>query len=499
MTCGCKRDLSRSNGSSHCPEGKLAIAAALALSLAAPTAAQAQALGVPPAPATTETEEPGLNAGFWTRSTLLGDIGGIRTFLGNYGITIGLQETSEVLGNVTGGTHTGFAYDGLTLMNIGVDTQKAFGLEGGIFNVSALQIHGRNLSTDNLQSLQTASGIEAERTTRLWELWYQQSFLDGRFDVKIGQQSIDQEFLGSAGSSLFLNTVMGWPILPSADLYAGGPAYPLSSLGIRLRASAIGPFTLLAGVFDDNPPGGLFNDDGQRRGAERTGTRFNLGTGALFIAELQYALNQPANSATEADSTTSGLAGTYKLGAWYDTASFPDKRFDATGVSLVSPLSTGDPAMRRPNYSLYGVVDQAIWRPDPAGPRTIGVFARIMGAPGDRNLISLGINAGITMKAPLPDRDNDTFGIGWGIAKVGGNVTGLDRDANTFIGSRPVRTERKFHRGHLSIPGGGVVADPAGFPVRFPAGCRACQSAQSGQAHCQRGRVWRAHEHFVLS
>jgi len=114
---------------------------------------------------------------------------------------------------VTGGTHTGFAFDGLTLLSLGIDTQKAFGLEGGTFNISALQIHGRNLSTDNLQNLQTASGIEAQRPTRLWELWYQQTFLDGQFDVKLGQQSIDQEFIGSAGSSLFINTMMGWPML----------------------------------------------------------------------------------------------------------------------------------------------------------------------------------------------------------------------------------------------------------------------------------------------
>jgi porin len=403
---------------------------------------QAQAQGVPPSPSA--AADSGFMTGLWTRSTLFGDMGGLRTFLGHYGITIGLQETSEILGNVTGGTHTGFAYDGLTLMNLGIDTEKAFGLEGGTFNVSALQIHGRNLSTDNLRNLQTASGIEAERSTRLWELWYQQSFLNGRFDVKIGQQSVDQEFIGSAGSSLFVNTMMGWPMLPSADLYAGGPAYPLSSLGVRLRVNGIGPFSFLVGVFDDNPPGGGFGDDSQLRGAERTGTRFNLGTGALFIAELQYAVNQPSHGDLNDGNTPAGLPGTYKLGGWYDTASFPDQRFDRVGAPLASPFSNGDPAMRRHNYSLYGVFDQAVWRPNPTGSRTVGVFARIMGAPGDRNLISFSVNAGITVKAPLPGRDDDTFGIGWAIAKVGGGVTRSDRDANFFVGYSPIRTTENF-------------------------------------------------------
>ena len=420
------------------------MAMALGLSLAVPTTALAQALGVPPAPSTAPTPDAPVAGDFWTRSTLLGDMGGIRTFLGKYGISIGLQETSEVLGNVTGGTRTGFAYDGLTLMNLGVDTQKAFGLEGGIFNISALQIHGRNLSTDNLQTLQTASGIEAERTTRLWELWYQQSFLDGRLDVKLGQQSVDQEFLTSTGSSVFINTAMGWPILPSADLYAGGPAYPLSSLGVRLRAKGIGPFSLLAGVFDDNPPGGPFNDNSQLRGAERSGTRFNLGTGALFIAEVQYAINQPSEGQADQGGAAAGLPGTYKLGGWYDTGSFPDKRFDNAGGLLANPLGTGEALMRQHNYSVYGVVDQAVWRPDPTGPAIVGVFARIMGAPADRNFVSFSVNAGVTVKAPLPGRDDDTFGIGWGIAKVGGNVTRFDRDINSFVGYSPVRANENF-------------------------------------------------------
>lgn len=414
------------------------------IAVVVPTIAHGQ--GVPPSPSANAASpaEPGFQTGLWTRSNLFGDLGGLRTFLGNYGVTIGLQETSEVLGNVTGGTHTGFVYDGLTLMNLGIDTQKAFGFEGGTFNVSALQIHGRNLSALNLQTLQTASGIEAEGTTRLWELWYQQSFLDDRFDVKIGQQSIDQEFITSAGSSLFVNTMMGWPMLPSADLYAGGPAYPLSSLGVRFRANSLGPFSILAGVFNDNPPGGAFDDDSQLRGAERTGTRFNLNTGALFIAEIQYALNQPSNGQMDYGNTVTGLPGTYKLGFWYDTASFPDQRFDTSGISLASPLSNGNPMMHRHNYSVYGVFDQALWHPDPAEPRTIGVFARIMGAPGDRNLIAFSVNAGITVKAPLPGRDDDTFGIGWGIAKVAGRATKLDQDTNAFGTYTPIRTNENF-------------------------------------------------------
>jgi porin len=208
-----------------------------------------------PATAQTAPAAPPAPTGLWERPNQLGDIGGLRPFLGQYGISFGLSETNEVFGNVTGGVHRGADYDGFTEMNLGVDTSKAFGWQGGAFNVSALQIHGRDLSTDNLDTLQIASTVEALDSTRLWELWYQQSFAAGKADIKLGLQSIDQEFLISSQALLFINEASGWPMVPFYDLYAGGPTYPLSSLGVRLRAEPSDDITVLGGVFDDNPPG----------------------------------------------------------------------------------------------------------------------------------------------------------------------------------------------------------------------------------------------------
>ena len=375
------------------------------------------------------------------RSTLLGHVYGLRTTLGRYGISLGLQETSEVFGNATGGIHRAASYNGLTIMSLGLDTARAFGLPGGTFNVSAFQIHGRNDSLDNLGTLQTASGIEAQRATRLWEIWYQQVLIENRLDIKIGQQSLDAEFIGSAYSGLFINTAMGWPLVPSVDLYAGGPAYPLSSLGVRLRAQPFNNVTVLGGVFDDNPPGGPFFDDGQTRGASQSGTRFNTNTGALFIAEVQYAVNQaPAGGSGQAQ----GLPGTYKLGGWYDTGRFFDQRFDTNAMSLADSGSNGVPKTRRHNWSLYGVVDQMVWRPDPDGARAVGVFARVMGAPGDRNLANFSVTGGITLKAPLPGRDSDTAGLGFGFAKISPSAIRADQDANNFGGAYPIRSSEQF-------------------------------------------------------
>ena len=61
----------------------------------------------------------------------------------------------------------------------------------------------------------------------------------------------------------------------------------------------------------------------QLLGSTRWGGNFNLRTGALFIAEVQYALNQPSNGDMDYGSRATGLPGTYKLGMWIDTAPFP--------------------------------------------------------------------------------------------------------------------------------------------------------------------------------
>jgi len=296
--------------------------AALAIAVSAPALAGPPPISITAAPADGSEPQP---AGFWGftnglehSSNLLGDMWGLRTDLSRSGITLSVEETSEDFGNVSGGSRRGFEYDGLTQAVLQLNTQRAFGLHGGLLNASVLQIHGQNLSANNLQSLQTASGIEADRGTRLWELWYDQKFLDeDRLDVKIGQQSVDQEFMVSSNALIFVNTMFGWPMLPSADMPGGGPAYPLSAIGARLSARPVDGVTVLAGVFNGSP---VRNNSGDAQQNDRHGTSFPLGNGTLSMIEVQF--SYPAlGSMVEPDAAPS-LGWTYRIGAWYDSQMF---------------------------------------------------------------------------------------------------------------------------------------------------------------------------------
>jgi porin len=360
---------------------------------------------------------------------LLGDMFGLRTFLSKYGISFAVQETSEVFGNATGGIRHTVEYDGLTQAVLQLDTNRAFGWYGGLFNVSALNIHGRNFSANNLDDIQTASGIEADRSTRLWELWYQQKFLlEDRLDVKLGQQSADQEFIVSTNAAYFVNTMFGWPALPSYDLPGGGPAYPLSAPAVRMRLRPIDPVNVLVGVFSGGPTS---SNSGDPQQINASGTSFPLHNGTLVFTEVQYAY--PSLGSMVYPGESAPLARTYKIGAWYDSQSFADLRVDGNGIPLASPASSGIAARHHGDWSLYAVADQMLWRNADDPNKTVNAFGRVMGATqADRNFLSFSMNLGLVMHEPIRYRAEDTFGVGMGYARLSSASVGYATDVAHF-------------------------------------------------------------------
>jgi porin len=361
---------------------------------------------------------------------LFGDMWGLRPALSKYGISFAVLETSEVLGNATGGVRTGAAYDGLTQAALQLDTSRAFGWRGGTLNVSGLWIHGNNLSADNLLTLQTASGIQSDRATRLWEVWYQQKLrADERMDLRVGLQSLDQEFMVSQNALAFMNTMFGWPMLPSADMPGGGPAYPLSALGVRLRARPLSSVTFLAGAFNGTPA----PDAASSQQSNPHGLDIGLSARPLVIAELQW--TYPSLGAMVTSDGSEPMPRVYKIGAWYDGERFADQRFDSAGGSLAAPTSSGVARAHRGNYAIYAVADQMLWQQADEQDRTLNAFVRVMGTPlTDRNLIDFSLNAGITLREPFMHRDDDVFGIALGYAHVSSRAAALDRDTAAMTG-----------------------------------------------------------------
>jgi porin len=373
-----------------------------------------------------EQAVPTVSTDFWNRPNLLGDMGGLKSLIQPYGFQFNVTETSEILGNPTGGIRQGAIYEGVTDINLGWDLRTKYGWRG-VFFARAYQIHGRGLSGNDLDNLNTASGLEADRATRLFELWYEQHIGDW-LRIRVGEQSAGQEFIISPTAKMFVNGTFGWPTLPSADLPSGGPGYPSSTPAIRFRIDTGDALTFFAGVFNGNPTGApLSNPDPQR--FDLSGTAFHVNDGALVLFETRY---NPDNSSKN---------GTYRLGAWFNSERFPSENLASNGVPLPSPLSSGMPQLLGNDFSIYGIIDQPLFPPADKDDATgFNAFGRVMGAPGDRNPVDFYADTGLAYKGPF-GRNGDVVGIAFGFAHIGNGAQSFDEATTIFTGQqRPIRS-----------------------------------------------------------
>jgi porin len=336
---------------------------------------------------------------------LLDTLRSVRSTFEQRGISLGLQSTDEVFGSPNGGRAQGAKFDGQTALGLGIDLDKAIDLKGGMFNVSAYQNYGHGISASNIDNLSLVSNVEATRSARLFELWYQQSLFGSAADMRLGQLAPDEEFLITRYTAWFINAAFGWPTLPTVDLPAGGPAFPLATPGIRLRVKPAEPLTRLFATFNGNPAGpGLGNP--QLRDA--SGTLFRLGDGVFTIAEAQWAIDNRKND--------SGPPVTLKVGGWYHNKATPNQFFATNGLTGVSLASPGSPIARE-DWSGYAVADVMLL-PKPNGKGGLAVFARVEGAPARRSQVSAELAAGIVYQGPFGS-DGGNFGFAVDPARVG--------------------------------------------------------------------------------
>jgi porin len=369
---------------------------------------------------------------FWHQDTLTGDWGGLRSTLAEQGISITATYTGEVFSNVQGGIKRGSTYDGLFLPQVDVDLEKLLGWHGASFRVSMIQGHGPAISSGWSGTLLGASStVVIPPATRLYNLWLQQNLFDDTLSIRAGLMNVDAEFLTSTTAGLFMNTTFGWPGETGLNLPGGGPAFPLSAPGVRVRLNPAPEGIYLQGaVFSGDPTG--HNGSNSLSTSIPSGTVVSFNGGAFIIGEVGYAVNQAKDA--------KGPPAAYKFGGWYHTSNrFQDQRFDNIGLSLANPASSGVPRNHSGDWGLYGVVDTAIFQTESGG---LSAFARLAGSPGDRNLISFYGDAGLAYKGLIPGRDDDTAGIGVAYARIGGNARGLDQDTQFFaLSSYPVRDQ----------------------------------------------------------
>jgi porin len=236
-----------------------------------------------------------------------------------------------------------------------------------------------------------------------------------KLTVKVGQLAADAEFVISEGGGYFLNGTWGWPSITAADLPSGGPAYPLATPGVRVAINPNEKWGLMIGVYNGDPAPACNKAGGDPQRCNPHGLDFELDDPPLLMVEGKYSYNP------------NGLAGTVKIGGWNHFGTFNHQRFDSGGALIAVTGNDGRPLDH--DWGLYGIIDQLVWRvPGSEEPQGVGIFARFIGAPADRNLVDFYFDGGVTFTGMFRRRPNDALAVGFAYTNISDQVTAFDVD-----------------------------------------------------------------------
>ena len=346
------------------------------------------------------------------------DVGGTRAALANAGIGIGGVYYAEAFQN-WGGMHDGSAYDGVLQLYINADMKKLGLWKGLCFFANGYQIHGKSITAEYVGALMPISSLEASPATRLFEMWFQQSLFNDKVTVKVGQLAADAEFILSEGGGYFLNGTWGWPSITAADLPNGGPAYPLATPGVRVAINPSERYGVMVALYNGDPASPCRRSENPQVCNDH-GVDFLMEGPPLLMAEGMY------------NYSPDGLRGIIKVGGWNHFGDFDHMRFDVAG----GPFEvSGNPArILNDNWGLYGIIDQLIWRvPGSEDPHGVGIFARFIGAPDDRNLVDFYFDGGFTFSGMIPGRPDDAIAIGFAYTGISDQVSAFDLDTGAPV------------------------------------------------------------------
>ncbi|VAX35567.1 hypothetical protein MNBD_UNCLBAC01-657 [hydrothermal vent metagenome] len=311
------------------------------------------------------------------------------------GITFESVYTIDYFANVQGGLQRKDTYLSNLDIMLTVDTEQ-FGLwENGTFFVYALDNSGgQKLTGSIVGDLQGIDNIEAPRTTRLYEMWYEHTFLDGALSILMGFHDYNSEFDVTEYGGLYLNSSFGI----SADISASArpSIFPLVAPAIRIKSILSENVNILFAVYD--------GDAGDPDTSEHfPRSDFDSEGGAFIVSEFDYFFS--ANV----------LPGFIKLGAWYNTGNFDD---------VLDINTSGDALKRDGNVGGYLVIDKMLYQE--LEDQGLGTFFHFGFNKKNVNEINLYIGGGLNYHGIIPGRNEDDFGIAVAAAIINDDISSLD-------------------------------------------------------------------------
>ncbi len=358
-------------------------------------------------------------ADFLSQKTLFGDWGGLRPLLDNYGINFTLNQTSDYVGNTHGGIRQGFVYDGLLDLELDIDLNKAVGWKGGKIHLTGYGIQGQNLSTQYVGNLMTVTNVESDPAIgKIGEFWIEQKLMDNQLGLRAGLLEADRYYMISPTAGVFVNSTFGFPDGWEANMPGSGPGYPNAAPGALASFDLNDDWNFKASVMNGTPVG-------PDTASSSYGTKFPTGNGLLSWLEVAYTPEFKLGDKT--------LPGFYKLGGWYNSDAVDNVTLSDTGRNFNNPVNT----TYRGQYSVYGLVDQTLWRENNSETQGLSVFSRVTYNPQpDRNLITWYFDTGLAYVGLFDGRPEDIVGLGFAWAKFTPYLAGQISSQNSASGTQ---------------------------------------------------------------
>jgi len=295
-----------------------------------------------PAPAVAPAEE-----------RLFGDWGGVRTSLGNLGIKLTIDFTSEFASNISGGTEQGSTFANQIGFEADIDWDKLAGIRGFSTHTVIANRSGSSDSVlfgDHVNAVQEIYGGGGDVVAHFVYAYGEESLDGGQIDIAAGRIPVLNDFGASPLYCDFMNvSICGNPgMLTPSD--PGFSVYPDATWGGRIRVKPTEQTYVQAGAYEVSQ--GLFEIP-----YFRSGWNFDTSkdSGVEFPVEIGY---EPQIGGDK-------LPGHYKIGVGFDTSNDKDLYLDSNGdPALLSGLPF---ANHHGKLDLWALADQMLLRNGPGG------------------------------------------------------------------------------------------------------------------------------------
>lgn len=326
---------------------------------------------------------------------LLGDWNGARLRQIESGVTPDMVYTVDYAKPVGGGDDNSPVFMANLDLTLDIDLEKRFGWQGGELFFYALGNHSHvsgngEFLGDKLRNAQAASNIEAPTAAKIYEFWYDQTFLD-TWSARIGLYDLNSEFdvIESAGGLINSSFGIGADYAQSGE---NGPSiFPATSLALRLRYVASSGLYAQAAIFD-GVPGDPDNEHG---------THVQLGGGDGVLQSFEAGMVRAA-SITQAYRK-------FAVGAWRYN---PEQQY----IDSIQNADSGTAPRTTNNQGYYLLGEYQVLQEDTDPQQGTAVFFRYGEADADINAIEAFTGFGLSCIGMLSGRDQDQLSMGVAIA-----------------------------------------------------------------------------------